>query len=236
MVRQYIYSSIRVRPESKKGRLEMGSPKNISRVEVVKGNVKISSKEISTAEWCSIIGTALFRIKPCLKYVAGFTTLKELLNSQFLTGYGKFVTPDNAMPNFEGTNLDQKTRFVALQKWEHSTDAATKPKHEINWRVLLLIDTGNFAILELSFFRGEDPYVVCSSILVADSIEGEHRRVLDAENPVIRDLIGKQSISPWNLLDKLYLLFYHTVSDREQRLDSMRKASDMLKQMCDKIS
>ena len=210
----------------------MGSPSN---ADVVTGDAKVPAKEISTAEWCAIIDHAFFRIKPCLKYVAGFKTLGELLNDKLFDWHGKFRTTDEDMPIFAGTNLNKKTRFVALQEWDLQKDTA-KSGHEINWGVLLLTDEGLLVILHLSFFKQPDCNVVCGSSLIANSSAGGHKSVLGTDTPEIRDLITKGLVSPYNLLDRLYLLFYHTVSEREGRLAAMRAARDLLEGMRDRIA
>ncbi len=211
----------------------MGSPNN---ADVVTGAARIRHKEISTPEWCSIIGTALSRIRPCLKYVAGFETLAKLMNGKPIASHGRFVTPTNAMPSLAGTGLNQKTRFVVVDIWDSAKGANAKQTHEINQSILLLTDFGNFAILSLSCFRQKDHYAICASSLIATSSKNGQRCALSEETQEIRDLIDSKSISPYSMLDRLYLLFYSNVADGEKRLDSKRQARDMLKQMCDRIS
>lgn len=211
----------------------MGSPNN---VDLIIGVTKISSKEISVAEWCEILEHALFRIKPCLKYVSGFKTLAQLLNSELMTGYGHFVTPDEVMPSLEGTNFNQKTRFVAIDIWEPAKNARANASHELNRSFLLLTDTGHLAILKLSYFKQTKHYTVCAASLIANSSVDGLKCVLSVDCQEIRNLIVSKSISPFSVLDRLYLLFYNSVADGERRLDSKRQARDMLKQMCDRVA
>ncbi|OGZ84714.1 MAG: hypothetical protein A2599_03670 [Candidatus Staskawiczbacteria bacterium RIFOXYD1_FULL_39_28] len=210
----------------------MGLPNNIN---VVTGDAKIAIKEISIAEWCGIIKATLLRIKPCLKYVSGFQTLSKLLNSAPMTGYGRFATPPKAMPKLEGTDKNQKTRFVAVDTWKLEK-INVEPSHEIKQGFLLLTDDGNFAILTLSCFRQEDHYAVCASSLIANSSIGGLKCVMDVNAHEIRTRIEDGSISPYNLLDRLYLLFHGTVADREQRMESLRKACDWLQGICGRIA
>ena len=210
----------------------MGSPNNI---DVVIGNAKIRIGKISTAEWCSIIEAALRKIGPCLKYASGFKTLAKLLNDKLLT-HGRFVTPTNAMPKFEGTGLNQKTRFVALDMWKSAKNANAESSHEIKQNILLLTDAGHFAILKISCFRQTDYFTVCASSLIATSSTAGYKSVLEADCQEMRDCIDSKFISPYNVLDRLYLLFYNSVADGEKYLNSKREARDMLKQMCDRIA
>ena len=207
----------------------MGSPSN---ADFVTGDARIRLKEISTKDWCEIIQTALIRIKPLLKYVSGFKPIDELLNGELLTGYGKFVTADDVMPSFKGTGLDQKTRFTALQR----LGTVTKFGHEVNWNVLLLTDDGNFVILGLSFFVRDHQNIVCGSSLTTNSTAKGHKSVLDVDTPEIRDRIDNGAISPYGVLDHLYLLFHRTVDKQEERLGPTRQMRDMLQAMCGKVS
>lgn len=200
----------------------MGSPSNI---DVITGTAKIPCGEISAKEWCDILYAALRKIQPCLKYVAGFKTLGQLLNGELLSGYGPFTTPTSAMPELKAP-VSQKTRFVAL-----NMSNSVQTGHEINREVLLLSDTGYFAILKLCCFKQTSRYVVCAA-----SFASEPAKYYELENSAIHAGIKNKSISPYNVLDRLYLLFYGTIDDREKHLASMRQARDWLKQTCERIS
>jgi len=223
-------------PREQKGRLEMGSPSN---VDVVTGSAEVKYEKISTEDWCEIVEIALRRIRPCLKYVAGFKTLDQMLNGhedELLLGRARFIAPDNAMPDLKETGLNQRTRFVALQVLKPREDTSAKTDHEISHNILLLTENGYFAFLKLSFFKHTDIYRVCGSSLVATSSAEGFKSVLGAESHEIRSGIESEAICPYGVLDTLYLLFYNTVADKEKRLASMRGARDWLQQVCYRIT
>lgn len=173
---------------------------------------------------------------PRLKYVSGFKPLSQLLNSndnELLLGNARFIADNNAMPNLEGTDLTEKTRLVALQVLKHAKDVG----HEINRNILLLTDNGHFVILGINFFRrqGEGTCIICGSSLVTTSLSAGYKEVLRADTPEIRNLIANKSISPYGVLNQLYLLFSNTIIDREKHLASLREACDMLQQWLKRI-
>lgn len=211
----------------------MGSPNN---VDMVMGYAKVPFRAISAEEWCNILATALGRVRPCLKYVSRFKTIIQLLNShddELMLGRAQFVTKNDAVPNFDGTNLGARTRFIALQVLDDVKNLgrreipAAETSHELKRSILLMTDTGRLAILHLSFFRREHRCLVCGSSLVAR---------IEVDGPEMRDFIECESISPYNLLDHLYLLLYRDIDAAEKRLDSKRAARDMLQQICGRIA
>lgn len=195
---------------------------------------KIPAKEISSQDWCRILGHALSRIKPRLKYVAGFKTLKRLLNgpeSELRFCNTKFATADQAMPDLTGTGLNERTRFAFLQKMKCPEDSSPQKCYE-KCVFLLLTDAGQFAILMLAYYKKGQHNVVFKSFLTSDGLMESSR----LEESVIRGHINNGSISPYGVLDTLYLLFYHTIADQEKRTNSMRVERDMLKEMLDRIT
>jgi hypothetical protein len=211
----------------------MGSP---SAIEIVTGEAKIRRGDISTADWCGILKVALRVVKRCLKNVSSsdFMPLAKLLNGPFLF-YGPLATPEKALPDLKGVGLKPCAKFIALQRLKSSEDSADgKAKHEQNWRVLLLTDSANFAILELVLFKQEDRYIVCSSSLIAHSTVRGYKSLLDTDAPEIRDRIEDGSICPYGILDHLSLALGRTVSDQEKRLEETREARDTLEGMRDR--
>jgi hypothetical protein len=217
----------------------MGSPNNI---DLVLGHAKVPADAISTAEWCSILETALGRIRPCLKYISRFKTIWQLLNShdeELMLGRARFITKDDAMPNLDGTNLTPKTRFIALQVldsvYNSSRAGRAVATSEIKHDILLMTDTGRLAVLHLSYFRRENKCLVCNSSLIANRAD-EHKSVIEVDGPEMQVFIDRNSISPYNLLDHLYLLLYRDIDAAETRLNSKRQARDMLQAICSRIA
>lgn len=233
---QGVYGSIRVCPESQKGRLEMGSP--INRVEFVIGTAKIPAKDISTDDWCKILGSALRWIEPYLKYLAGFKTLPQLLNSRrrdnglpFLAPNGRLITSPEAMPNLNDTYLKQKTRFVILQA-SSETKSHTNDSHETRRRLMLLTYDGKFVVLDISLLKHNGDAIVCGSSFLPNSLTG----YVGLPQSAVRDCIVSRHISPFGVLDAMYILFHHTIVDREKRLGQMKQGRDRLKEICDRLA
>lgn len=209
---------------------------SINLVDFVTGRAKVSRGKISTKEWCEILREVLRQIKPNLKYLDDFKPLAKLLNGQVMTGRGTFVTADDAMPSLEGTGFDERTKFLPLAMWEYPKEAGSEACCEVKCGILLLVDAERLAILSLSRFKQGDHYAVCASSLVATSSARGYTSVLESDGKEISELIDKGFVYGSCILDRLYLLFYSTISNREEYLAGMRASRDWLQQVYNRVS
>ena len=190
---------------------------SINPVVVVLGRAKISQEDLSEDQLCDILESVMWEIKVGLKYLDDYKPLGNLLNGMLSFGYGEFATPKNAMPDFNNTDYNARTKFLVLSIVE---EQKSDPKScERKFGVLLLVDERHLAILKIVCFRQENHFVVCKSSFVADCT---NKGMFNPSSNEIKALIRQKIIYVSSIVDKLFLCFNSTIEKREEYLRSMR--------------
>jgi len=174
-------------------------------------------REISNKIWAEIIKKFLYLADPHFKYIDGLKTVEQIIvDGEWLNCHGAIEITDAGMTFSPADQINKKTRGFFIFTLQHSPfgKGGGLP---VNYTNLILSEKGKWIKWE-AIRLGHS----CSSNLSLLSDEG------------FCSILDETKHSGYSVMDKTYLILYHSRGRKEERLASIRKLEETAQQICNR--
>jgi len=173
--------------------------------------------DIPNKIWIKVITEFLWRVDPHFKYIDGLKTVEQIImDGEWLNHHGAIELTNAGMIFSPADQINKKTRGFFIFTLQHSPYG--KGGEPVNYTNLILTEKGKWIRWEIT--------------RLGTSCSSKFYLLSDAE---FCSLLDETRHSGYSVMDKLYLILYHSRGRKEERLISIKKLEEEAQQICARV-